>query len=251
MTVLGLVTRWLRAGAIFRDGALLFKGIFGDDHPFLIVLKNETEPRRQVLIWALETWCKTQQADTDSDYKTVIKKKLEALQSLPAAKAQPDPEPAAKPKLREDFAFLSDPDCPNELKILASNKITAYHNYVSGHEKLFDCTSPIEQLQAAKFVTENFIENRLIHKELQHYKDHRQILGDHPIFAMLKRIRELSKLNVIELIKLKKKLQHNIWRLQSEIDKNNKPHLTPDRERQITEKKAEITEIDRLLARYA
>ena len=228
-----LVIIWLNAGAIFSDGVLLYKRFFGDDHPFLILLKKETEAKRKILKYALRSYARRNPGD------------------------QPEPELPAhiqlekpKPKLREDYAFLSDPDCPNELKILASNKITAYHNYKSGHQKLFDCCNVVEQLEAAKFVTENFLENRLIQKELEYYKQHKSVLADHPIFKSLKRLKELSKMSVVDLIKLRENLKHSIWRIQSEIKKGDRKHLQVERERSIKEKEFEILEITRLLTKY-
>ena len=37
-----------------------------------------------------------------------------------------------------------------ELKVLAADKITAYHNYVSLHERLFDCMTPEDCFGIAK-----------------------------------------------------------------------------------------------------
>lgn len=251
MKELGLVKVWLKAGAIFSDGALLFRQIFGEDHPFLLLLKSETAEGSAVLRSTLKSWYLRNQGDAKEDYKSTIIKMLEQAQFAAATQAQTQLQPLEpKVKLRDDFPFLSDPDCPYELKVLASDKITAYHNYVSGHEKLFDCTSPQEQFDAAKFVTENYIENRRIYKELEYFKKTRIILGKHPIFDRLRRFRLLSQLNVIELIKLKSKLEHNIWRTKDQIKKGDKPHLKLERERMIRQKEEEILEITRLLAKY-
>jgi len=247
----GLVKVWLKAGAIFSDGVLLFRQLFGDGHPLLLLLKSETPEGSAVLKSTLKSWYLRNKGEVKEDYKSYIIKMLEQAQLAAVNQELTDSQPLEpKIKLREDFPFLSELDCPHELKILAADKITAYHNYVSGHEKLFDCTSPHEQFAAAKFVTENYIENRRIYKELEHFKKTRIILGKHPIFDRLRRFRLLSKLNVIELIKLKTKLDHNIWRTKDQIKKGNKPHLKLERERMIRQKEEEILEITRLLAKY-
>ena len=44
-------------------------------------------------------------------------------------------------RFREMYSFLSDRDCPNELKILAADKITTYWRIVELHEKIFRCGS--------------------------------------------------------------------------------------------------------------
>lgn len=225
-----LIIQWLKAGAIYQDGVLLFKKIHGNRHPLLILLKEESRLKALVL-----------------------KQVLRALKENDPVAIANTPEPVKtieKPKLREDFAFLSDPDCPAELKILAADKITAYHNYVSGHEKLFDATSKQEQFDAVKFTVENFMENRRIIKELEHYKKHKKILGDHRIFKSMERVQELRKLNVLELVKLQGKLNQNIWRIKSELAKKDKRHLDAEREASIRDKQFELTEIKRILEGY-
>lgn len=150
-------------------------------------------------------------------------------------------------KLREDWPFLEKPECPEELKILVAEKITAYHNYVNAHKKLFDCTSNEEQFKTAREVIENFTENRLIQRELEYYKKQNKVLGLHPKFKYLADMRKLRSMNVIELFQKKQKLEHNIWRIKSEVEKNDKPHLYHERVKSLKDKQAEIAEIDRLL----
>jgi hypothetical protein len=221
-----LVLVWLKSGAIFKDGVLLFKQIFGDDHPFVLLLKEESKLRALVLKQALRAWCKRSGEVSSPAARLIVVK---------------------KPKLREDFPFLSDYNCPPELKILAADKITCYHNYVAGHESLFDCHNKEDQFKAVKFTVENFIENRKILKELEYYKERKSVLGDHRIFNALKRLQELRRLKVTDLIALKKNLTHSIWRTKSEIAKKNKPHLDVERELMIKEKESEILQIDIIL----
>ena len=56
---------------------------------------------------------------------------------------------------REKWPFLSDPHCPAELKILATDKISAYHNFVSAHEQLHSCTDLETCFETARKVIEN------------------------------------------------------------------------------------------------
>src|SRR5690606_15212366 len=80
-------------------------------------------------------------------------------------------------KLRQDYAFLSEPGTPPELKVLVSNKITAYHAYKASHVKLFDCTTVDDELNTVRNLVENYIENHAIHQELSFYQKTRKILG--------------------------------------------------------------------------
>ncbi|MBR2624137.1 MAG: hypothetical protein IKC96_03280 [Paludibacteraceae bacterium] len=134
--------------------------------------------------------------------------------------------------------------------MLAADKITAYRNYTSAHQSLFDCTSLESCFVVAKKVVENFIENRKIHSELAYYKEHHVVLGKHPIFEEVKRIAELRQLPVAELFRRKTNLEEAIWRVQSEIRKGNKPHLLSEREQRLSAKRRELAEVERIISGY-
>ena len=149
---------------------------------------------------------------------------------------------------RSDWKFLSQPDCPTELKALAADKISCWQRYTEAHKKLFDCTTLEECHQAAFDLIENFKENRLIHEEFEHYQEQGIILGKHRIWNHYKKFKNLRGMNVIELVKLHEKtLPHKIWRIESEIKKGDKPHLQGEREKRLDEVKGELAEVKRLL----
>lgn len=152
---------------------------------------------------------------------------------------------------RENWSFLSDVDCPNELKVLASDKITAYWNYVDAHEKLFSCFTLEECFLTAKKIIENYIENRKIYSELAYYKEHHSLLGKHPIFDEMKRLAELRHLSIQELFRRKCNLEDAIWRIRSEIKKGDKPHLLITREQRLHRKQRELNEVQRIISTYA
>lgn len=148
---------------------------------------------------------------------------------------------------RHEWSFLQEPDCPNELKILAADKITAYNNYISAHEHLYNCLTLEECYCTAKKLVENFIENRKILSELAYYKNHKVLLGKHPIFVEIKRYAALRRLPVAELFRRKENLEAAIWRIDSEIRKGTKPHLLESRERRRISKQRELAEVDRII----
>lgn len=152
-----------------------------------------------------------------------------------------------KDKFREMFPFLSDINCPNELKVLASDKITTYWNVVSFHEKLFSCHTNIECLLIVKQLVENFIEDRSIKYELDYYKHHGGVLGKHRIFDEQKRVSNIRKMNIRELISKEKQLKDNIWRIKSELAKGDKIYLQSERERRLEAKKRELEIVQKML----
>lgn len=158
------------------------------------------------------------------------------------------PFQAAQKRLREQFPFLSSPECPPELKILISDKITAYHTYCQAHLQLVDCTTSEQQFSTVKQLVEAFIENRNIFDELNFYREHGRILGHHPVFKQYQEIRELRRLSDVELYVRKKRLEHNIWRISDQLKaKRQSGEVTLERERRLVHKQNLLKEIERLL----
>ena len=215
------IRQWLDSGAEVQEGLRLLSLVAPNKHLAKLVSLN---PKR---------------------YKPLL---IQSLASViePATNSSP-----VRPSFREDWPFLSDCDCPNELKILVADKITTHRRYVEAHEKLYDCTTPDECFSVAKNLIENYIENRKIHSELAYYKAHRKILGKHPIFEEVKRCNELRHLPISSLFRRKENLEEAIWRINSEIRKGNKPHLLPRREQRLAAKQRELSEVNRIIDNYA
>ena len=163
----------------------------------------------------------------------------------------PASDSAGSPRsFREEWPFLSEPDCPPELKILAADKITAYHEYVRGHEELFSCITIDECYNTAKKVVENYKRNRKILSEFAYYREHGKCLGKHEIFASMKRLESLRRMSPVELVRKQKNLSGAIWRIKNELKKGDKPHLRTEREARLKEKSLELSEVNRLLGEY-
>ena len=103
-------------------------------------------------------------------------------------------------KLESQFPFLREKDCPNELKILVNDAITAFHDYKNAHEELFAKLSAVTEPQLsneqvyeiASQLLEDFELNQEIYAELEHYQKNKEILGEHEIFSALKLEREVE-----------------------------------------------------------
>ena len=148
---------------------------------------------------------------------------------------------------RQDWPFLSAPDCPPELKILASDKINTYQQYTSHHQQLFDASTAQDQFSTVRDLVESFIENRIIHREFEYFKEHGHVLGLHPIFKEYAALRQLRRLSPIELFKQKERLEHNIWRTGKKLNDKGQEHLRISRTKSIQQKERQLAEINRLL----
>lgn len=222
--MIDVIKRWLLSGAEVQEGLRLLDIYAPNQHLHRLVSLRPAK------------------------FKHLLVQTLSALIPTPTP-ISISPRPP-KITFREQWSFLDEPTCPNELKILAADKITAYRNYTSAHRELFDCTSQQECFSTAKKVVENFLENRKILSELAYYKEHHSLLGKHPIFGEVKRLAELRRLSVVDLFRRRDNLEEAIWRVQNEMHKGNKPHLDTTREQRLQTKRRELAEVERIISEY-
>lgn len=232
MTLQNLVHNWLLGGADPEVGLRLFMDYTNPSLPIARMISRSPEKHLQTIKVAL-----LQQAGLPLDTSIVSVSKTTDNESRTSNKS----------KLRSDWPFLENPECPPELKLMISDKITAYRNCIQEYENLPKATSASDQLNTVRSLVNNFIANHDIYKELKHYKDKGKILGEHKIFVQYKRIKDLRNLNSMELFKKKKNLEYSIWRNESKIKKENRPDLLHSRQDKIKELKMELAEVDRLL----
>lgn len=124
-------------------------------------------------------------------------------------------------KLRDEFPFLKDEDCPNEFKILVADKFTAYENYINSKEqlkKLIDEGQEDKLFELAKKAVENFETNLEIYDELNYYKEKKEILGVHPIFADIMLQQKVDSIKDVDLTKSKKNLEVYINRETKKLE---------------------------------
>jgi len=151
---------------------------------------------------------------------------------------------------REDWPFLSAPDCPMELKILAADKITAWSNFVKAHEQLFACTSAEQCREVAKKCTFFYQQNRKIYSEFAHYKETGEILGEHPVFGEVRRYREMLTAGPIELMRQRHNLRAAISRLRLQLEGGRRPDLAATRMELLASKEREVREVEKILDNY-
>lgn len=141
-------------------------------------------------------------------------------ESKPAAADKKEPE-----KFREEYPFLNNPDIPEEFKILAADKITAFKTLTDGHAQLqaaaageSDLTEPM-LAQIAKDVAAADELNSLIHEEFAHYQETGEVLGKHPIFVQRMIQAKVDKMTGEEKLKRFNTLNKDIKREQTNLAK--------------------------------
>lgn len=218
------VQTWIRAGAEVSTGLLLFSQCSRNTRLPVMVRRNPAK------------------------YRPLLIERLCAVAGIEPPRMEPPP--TNRRRFRDDFPFLRDPDCPAELKILATDKITTHERYIRAHDRLFDCTSLDDCYRTARETIENFQENRAIFAELDYYREHRTVLGKHRIFEHVQRLRALEKMGIVELIAEQRRLRSAIWRIDNEIKKGDKPHLQTEREQRRRQKARLLDEVSKRIDAY-
>lgn len=150
-------------------------------------------------------------------------------------------------KLREEFPFLKQKDCPGELKELVADMLTSYDNYTTDHAKLFENISEEEVEELSKTVVENYLENRQIWAELNHYKEHGKVLGEHPLFDWIKRREDIKVMKEGDLAKLRDSLRNNLPRTKKLIKDEPDHKDTEKREKRVEQFEKELDLVNQLL----
>jgi hypothetical protein len=219
-----LIQNWLNKGCDYHTGIALLKSYASELKVRLI--ESNPSGNKELLIYTL-----CQLAGLDVPKKQAEEKKTVQNQN----------------KFREEFPFLNTPACPIELKALVTDKFTSFYAYRDLHKKLRSCASLEDCARVSKELIENYIENKAIYAELEYFKANKTILGQHPIFKHYKRMKDIRKLSIKDLVKKQMNLQHNIWRIESELKKADKPELDQDRKFRLEIKKNELNEVNRML----
>jgi hypothetical protein len=129
-----------------------------------------------------------------------LKSEVETLKLAPKLDAK---------AIRVEFPFLNDAACPDELKILMADKISAWNRYLEAYEKIQKIkagelvVTEKESVVLALICVSNFKENKEIYDELNCYQTTGKVLGVHPIFKKLQLSREVETMTADELIKYK------------------------------------------------
>ena len=152
--------------------------------------------------------------------------------------------------LRDDWPFLGDPDCPQELKILAADKITAMRGFAEAHAGLYSCATPEEAYETASKCILFYCQNRRIVSEFAYYKEHKAVLGRHEIFEDSRRMRELRTAGILELIRRQKNLRTSINKLKAKLRSGARPDLELARAELLSRRERELAEVEQLIDEY-
>jgi len=188
-----------------------------------------------------------------TEKELVIQEKQDASQKLNAGvfQAYSEAEPAVKDglKLRVEFPFLSDKDCPDKLKVLVADKFTALENYEASRQEIKAnvAAGDTDLYAIASQAVENWELNQLIYDELTYYAENGEILGNHPIFEKDVLQRNVDGYKTSELTKRRGNLRSYISRDTKKVKSIKDAAARQNAEKKISAWQIELDMIDNRL----
>lgn len=128
-----------------------------------------------------------------------------------------------KLKIREEFPFLNDDNCPDVMHVAVGKKIAAYYREIEINAKIHALkeSNPEDEAleQLAKDAIEAYQENESLYQELVHYRDNGVCLGKHPLFDELLIKQEVEIMSNDESLKFVNSSKTYFSRKSKELEK--------------------------------
>lgn len=152
-------------------------------------------------------------------------------------------------RLREEFPFLKEKDCPNELKVLVSDMLTAYDKYREKHSELFLSAGEDQLKEIAKTVVDNYLRNRNIWDILVYYRENKCLpeIEENKKSAWEIREAEIRALSNADLVKLLNNVKPYISNSEKKIEKNPQSPKIQEWKEKLEFKRKEKALIEQLL----
>lgn len=125
--------------------------------------------------------------------------------------------------IREEYPFLNDKDCPEELLIVVGKKIGAWKRYQELHAMIqnFDVEKDGEQAltELTAQATAEFEDNQALDAELKHYAEKKEVLAAHPSLVEFRIKKEVEAMSNDELHKFVQSSKTFFSRVPKDLEK--------------------------------
>lgn len=151
-----------------------------------------------------------------------------------------------QPKFTDEYPFINDTDCPDEIKILVHDKMAAYRRYAAAHEQLAKHTSgeaklsEDEYVKIAKSAADDFAESEACKKELDYYKENKRLLAEHPTLKKIAMQREVDAMTVDEAHKFINSSASFFSRNKTKLASAQSDVLKADLEAKLAERETKV-----------
>ena len=227
---------WLTSHRPWDEGVLLYIR-YGHNRMLRRYFRNpETSTARQMLIEELRKLAGL------TERQLALLPRLARGAGRPAQPQNPMPDSPAVPapapdprtpagavvrkieRLRERYPFLNSPGCPDVLKVLTADMLTAHHDYTEAHAALTalpESATGSEPEMLARRVVESYITNREIRSELDYYRDHGTILGQATAIREMKESEDISTLSDLDLAKKIQSAKVNLGKQRKKMERGD------------------------------
>lgn len=125
--------------------------------------------------------------------------------------------------IREEYPFLNDKDCPEELLIVVGKKIASWKRYQALHEQIqnFDVEKEGEEAlsELTAQATSEYEDNQALDAELKHYAETKEVLAAHPSLLEFRIKKEVEQMSNDELLKFVNSSKTFFTRSKKDLEK--------------------------------
>ncbi|MDD2952928.1 MAG: hypothetical protein PHC95_07170 [Parabacteroides sp.] len=225
----GIIKNYLSGTRLYMEGVAIYEK-FGNNVALKRAFRINSENRilRMTLFEELRKLAGLTEAEFNNLSRNVkpstgLKNTDEHTPVTTRNKRTINPGEAKRIRFRERFTFLNSTDCPDVLKVLVNDMFTSYDAYRTAHNTLafMPPDAPMEETSLlAEAAVEEMLNDRMIWTELQHYQEHKTLLGNHPDVKDYLKWKEYREMSDFDLMQRRKNAASNISKYKAKIEED-------------------------------
>ena len=219
------IIQWLEGPRIYAEGVKLYL-LHGQNRRLRYVFTHQADQLAQeTLVEQLRIIAGLSEASMRSMRRKAAKGIPQQLKAERVSTHRQAPaEKVQRVKFRDRFPFLSEPDCPDVLKVAVADLFTSYGKYCDGHAALANLPDDEQSeisLRLCAQVVENYLTDRAIMEELKYYADHHELLGTTDAVASFIEKQNIANLTDAELIHQRASASANVSKAKRRLSEND------------------------------
>lgn len=148
--------------------------------------------------------------------------------------------------IREEYPFLNNKDCPEELLIVVGKKIASWKRYQELHARIknFDVEKEGEDVlsELTAQATAEFEDNQALDAELKHYAEKNEVLAAHPSLLEFRIKKEVEAMSNDELHKFVQSSKTFFSRSKTELEKlKDDAEKTSEIQKKVADRELKLT----------
>lgn len=160
------------------------------------------------------------------------------------SKVEPEKEDETK-SIRDEYPFLNDKGCPEELFIVVGKKIAAWKRYQELHSQLQSADESMDSQALTELTaqtTKEFEDNQALDAELKYFAEHKQVLAAHSSlieYRIKKEVETMSNDELHKFIQASKTFFSRVPKDLKKVEKN--VEKTAELKKKIADRELKLT----------